>query len=115
VNFEQRFGRLHVLHVVCDRIQRHVTRPFSTKAPTDPRYKASKQLETFQEMLDNIFDPMFEATVDPEKDPLLSRFLENISGFDTVDDESKLQSPVDRHFTSKKYTPEHWNLTDNPS
>merc|ERR1712159_781381 len=38
-------------------------------------YHASGLIKCFQEMLDNIFLPMFESTVNPEADPKLTRFL----------------------------------------
>ena len=45
---------------------------------------------TFQEMLHNIFGPIMDATLNPQKYPELSRFLEDVVGFDSVDDESKV-------------------------
>mmetsp|Transcript_93106 Transcript_93106/g.267872 ORF Transcript_93106/g.267872 Transcript_93106/m.267872 type:complete len:353 (-) Transcript_93106:9-1067(-) len=51
-------------------------------------YKTSGQIKSFREMLENIFAPIFDATVDPAAHPNISDFLEGISGFDTVDDES---------------------------
>ena len=46
---------------------------------------------TFQEMLHNIFGPIMDATLNPQKYPELSRFLEDVVGFDSVDDESKVK------------------------
>jgi len=44
---------------------------------------------SFQDMLENIFVPMFEATLHPEKEEnqLVAQFLEHVVGFDSVDDE----------------------------
>lgn len=78
-------------------------------------YRSSKQLNNFGEMLENIFVPMFEATLNPDAHPNIARFLAEISGFDTVDDESKSQNPVDRLFSSKEFTPSQWDFADNPS
>lgn len=39
-------------------------------------------------MLDRIFKPMFEVTLNPESDPILFQTLCYVSGFDSVDDES---------------------------
>lgn len=78
-------------------------------------YKTSRQLDNFGQMLANIFLPIFEATLHPEAHPQIARFLENISGFDTVDDESKSQRPLDRTFSSKERSPADWNINDNPS
>jgi AMP deaminase len=38
-------------------------------------------------MLENIFTPMFEATLYPEKHPKLGECLKHIVGIDSVDDE----------------------------
>ncbi len=46
--------------------------------------------QPFYYILD-IFLPLFEATRSPSSFPELSVLLENISGFDSVDDESKLE------------------------
>lgn len=48
-------------------------------------------VENFDEMLDNIFTPLFEVTNDPESHPHLFRFLQQVSGIDSVDDESKVE------------------------
>ena len=45
---------------------------------------------TFGEMLDNIFKPLFEATLDPAAHPELAEFLSEVGGFDCVDDESRV-------------------------
>jgi AMP deaminase len=66
-------------------------------------------------MLDNIFLPIFECTVNPEADPRLASFLKEVSAFDSVDDESKSTVPKDRNFSSKVKDPADWNISDNPS
>lgn len=78
-------------------------------------YKTTGQLNHFGEMLENIFTPLFEATLFPEKFSDIAEFLEHISGFDTVDDESKSEKPVDRTFSSKNLAPQQWDIADNPS
>ena len=50
-------------------------------------YKDQGLLANFQEMLDNIFVPLFEVTVDPNSHPHLHMFLRIVVGFDMVDDE----------------------------
>lgn len=42
-------------------------------------------------MLDNIFAPLFEVTVDPNSHPQLHMFLKTVVGFDMVDDEVRRQ------------------------
>lgn len=49
-----------------------------------------KSYNSFQEMLDNIFRPLFEATLCPEAHKELHTFLSHVGGFDCVDDESNL-------------------------
>lgn len=39
-------------------------------------------------MIDNIFRPLFEITINPSLDPYIFQALFLIVGFDTVDDES---------------------------
>jgi AMP deaminase len=48
-----------------------------------------KSYQSFEEMLRNIFQPIFEATLNPEENENIHIFLSNIGGFDCVDDESK--------------------------
>ncbi|KAL9658254.1 hypothetical protein ABK040_012513 [Willaertia magna] len=64
----------------------------------------------FQDMLKNIFEPLFNATREPEKYADLNLLLQSIVGFDSVDDESK---PEPR-FHSKLPTPDRWNNYENP-
>lgn len=74
-------------------------------------YKERKNLESFQDMLDNIFNPIFEATVDPSAHPQVARLLQQVVGFDSVDDESQ---PQMRTNLSKCGPPDMWNGTENP-
>lgn len=78
-------------------------------------YRSSGQISCFQDMIDNIFVPMIEATLDPKGHTEVSEFLEMISGFDSVDDESKSELKKDRTFSSKSKKPEEWTIMDNPS
>jgi len=47
-----------------------------------------KKYKNFGELLMNIFDPVVQATLHPEKYPQLHILLSNVGGFDSVDDES---------------------------
>ena len=78
-------------------------------------YKRSNEIQNFGDMLRNIFQPLFEVTADPSSHPELAKFLERMSGFDTVDDESKSPKPNDKNFSVREMFPENWNLFDNPS
>lgn len=73
-------------------------------------YKNQGIIENFQQFLDNIFLPMFEATIDPGTHPMLHIFLKHVSGFDLVDDESKPERRPTKHMP----TPEEWNTKHNP-
>jgi AMP deaminase len=41
-------------------------------------YKEQGIIENFEQMLDNIFVPLFEATVDPASHPQLHLFLKTV-------------------------------------
>ena len=53
-------------------------------------------VKCFGDFLNNIFSPIMEATLYPQDHPELAKFLEHVSGFDSVDDESKPEN----HFFS---------------
>ncbi|XP_019736308.1 AMP deaminase 2 isoform X3 [Hippocampus comes] len=74
-------------------------------------YQTKKQLANFQEMLENIFLPLFEATINPQSHPELHLFLEHVVGFDSVDDESK---PEHHIFNLDSPLPANWREEDNP-
>nr|XP_043879320.1 AMP deaminase 2-like isoform X2 [Solea senegalensis] len=74
-------------------------------------YHTKKHLANFQEMLENIFLPLFEATINPRSHPELHLFLEHVSGFDSVDDESK---PEHHIFNLDSPLPDKWTEEDNP-
>ncbi|KAJ8265855.1 hypothetical protein COCON_G00149540 [Conger conger] len=74
-------------------------------------YHAKKQLANFQEMLENIFLPLFEVTINPQSHPELHLFLQHVVGFDSVDDESKPEHHV---FNLNSPLPVNWTTEDNP-
>uniref|UniRef100_A0A8C4ZXJ4 AMP deaminase n=1 Tax=Gadus morhua TaxID=8049 RepID=A0A8C4ZXJ4_GADMO len=74
-------------------------------------YRTKKQLANFQEMLENIFLPLFEVTVNPRSNPELHLFLQHVVGFDSVDDESKPEHHV---FNMDSPQPAHWTAETNP-
>ncbi|KAM9343846.1 AMP deaminase 2 isoform 2-T2 [Pholidichthys leucotaenia] len=74
-------------------------------------YHTKKQLCNFQEMLANIFMPLFEVTVNPSSHPELHLFLQHVVGFDSVDDESK---PEQHIFNLDSPLPVKWTEEDNP-
>jgi AMP deaminase len=74
-------------------------------------YKENGTLGNFQELLDNIFTPLFEVTVDPGSHSQLHAFLQTVVGFDMVDDESKPERRVTKHMP----TPEQWDVVHDPA
>lgn len=73
-------------------------------------YKAMKTMENFEQCLYNIFQPLFEVTQDPSTHPKLHIFLQRVIGFDSVDDESKVERRLYRKFP----VPKEWNTKQNP-
>uniref|UniRef100_A0A8C9X694 AMP deaminase n=1 Tax=Sander lucioperca TaxID=283035 RepID=A0A8C9X694_SANLU len=74
-------------------------------------FKAKKLVPNFAKMLENVFLPLFEATVNPQTHKQLHVFLKYVSGFDSVDDESKHS---DHMFSFRSPKPEQWTADDNP-
>lgn len=74
-------------------------------------YKENNTVHSFQAMLDNIFNPLFEATVDPRAQPKVALMLQQVVGFDSVDDESLPQIQTN---LSQCGPPDKWDCGDNP-
>ncbi|PAA86797.1 hypothetical protein BOX15_Mlig000037g1, partial [Macrostomum lignano] len=72
-------------------------------------YRRHGQLDNFQTFLDNLFRPLFDATMDPEGHPQLASFLQSVVAFDSVDDESKPESVV---FDRDSPEPADWTDAD---
>jgi AMP deaminase len=73
-------------------------------------YKATGLVESFEQVLINIFQPLFEVTQDPASHPKLHVFLQRVIGIDSVDDESKIETRLFRKFPS----PREWTTKQNP-
>ncbi|CEP03794.1 AMP deaminase [Plasmodiophora brassicae] len=73
-------------------------------------YKSAGIVQRFQEVIDNIFLPLFHVSIDPSYDIKLHNFLKLVASFDTVDDESQ-REPV---LNAKLPLPEDWDLPINP-
>jgi AMP deaminase len=71
--------------------------------------EAGKPDRSFMEMIENLFVPLFEATLYPEKHPEVAELLKHIVGFDSVDDEGVLEEPC----TDQR--PHEWTNENNPS
>ncbi|PPR03103.1 hypothetical protein CVT24_012383 [Panaeolus cyanescens] len=73
-------------------------------------YKANGSINTFEDIVTNVFKPLFEVTQNPQSHPELHVFLQRVVGFDTVDDESKVERRIHRKFPYPKL----WNLPQSP-
>ncbi|SCV71163.1 BQ2448_2751 [Microbotryum intermedium] len=73
-------------------------------------FKKSGGVTSFEEVVRNIFEPLFEVTQDPTSHPELHVFLQRVVGFDSVDDESKVERRLYRKFP----LPKDWNTAQNP-
>lgn len=73
-------------------------------------YKESGSVKTFEDVVINVFKPLFEVTKDPTSHPELHVFLQRVVGFDSVDDESKAERRIHRKFPY----PRLWDLNQNP-
>jgi len=76
-------------------------RVFNRNPDTDPK--------AFQEMLENLFVPLFEATLRPEEHPEVAELLKHIVGFDSVDDEGNQEEICSCH------KPKDWTSGKNPA
>lgn len=73
-------------------------------------YKSSGLMNNFEQVVVNLFQPLFEATRDPSSHPKLHIFLQRVIGFDSVDDESKPERRLYRKFP----LPKDWGTAQNP-
>ncbi|PQQ12680.1 AMP deaminase isoform X1 [Prunus yedoensis var. nudiflora] len=74
-------------------------------------YKEMGIVTSFQNILDNIFIPLFEVTIDPDSHPQLHVFLKQVVGLDLVDDETKPERRPTKHMP----TPAQWTNVFNPA
>ncbi|TKA76338.1 hypothetical protein B0A49_02695 [Cryomyces minteri] len=73
-------------------------------------YKSTGLMENFEQVVINVFQPLFEVTKDPSSHSKLHIFLQRVIGFDSVDDESKVERRLYRKFP----LPKDWNTHQNP-
>ena len=91
-------------------------------------YKANGSVKTFEDIvtswssprlfdaqdahlsLPDVFRPLFEVTQNPQSHPELHVFLQRVIGFDTVDDESKVERRIHKKFPY----PRLWDLPQSP-
>uniref|UniRef100_V5GSF1 AMP deaminase n=2 Tax=Kalmanozyma brasiliensis (strain GHG001) TaxID=1365824 RepID=V5GSF1_KALBG len=73
-------------------------------------YKANGTVDNFEQIIRNVFEPLFEVTQNPKSHPKLHVFLQRVVGFDLVDDESKPERRVHKKFP----VPKLWDFKDSP-
>ncbi|KAF8158002.1 hypothetical protein B0H34DRAFT_657112 [Crassisporium funariophilum] len=73
-------------------------------------YKTNGSIQTFEDIVNNVFRPLFEVTKDPRSHPELHIFLQRVIGFDTVDDESKVERRIHKKFPY----PRLWDFPQSP-
>lgn len=90
------------------------TAKFLIKIPRN--YKTLKEkgaVSNFEELLSSIFTPIFKATLEPQELPNLSKFLQEVVGFDCADQKSSFEKVVTLE-NYKEVPPKHWNTFENP-
>lgn len=73
-------------------------------------YKANGTVDNFEQIIRNVFEPLFEVTQDPSSHPKMHVFLQRVVGFDLVDDESKPERRIHKKFP----VPKLWDFKDSP-
>lgn len=72
------------------------------------KLRQSGHVKNFGEFLDNIFQPLWHISLHPAYDTKFHSFLTHVSGFDCIDDESKVDLPLAGTF------PHDWSSDLNP-
>ncbi|KAH9601692.1 Adenosine/AMP deaminase domain [Trypanosoma melophagium] len=71
-------------------------------------FRAQNIIGSFGQYLQNIFQPLWEASLHPSEHPLVHHFLNHMSGFDSVDNEATLDLPF------VPTSPWAWTSVENP-
>lgn len=71
-------------------------------------FRSQNVIGSFGQYLQNIFSPLWEASLHPSQHPTLHNFLKHVSGFDSVDNEATIDAP----FITQ--SPWAWTSVDNP-
>lgn len=73
-------------------------------------FRKKGSVRNFAELMQNVFGPLFEASLDPAAHEDMFFLLQQVVGFDSVDDESQSSN-----MTLKQYpSPEEWSDETNP-
>lgn len=71
-------------------------------------FRAMNVIGSFGQYLQNIFEPLWEASLHPSEHPTLHYFLNHMSGFDSVDNEATIDLPF------VTISPWAWTSVENP-
>ncbi|CUG86083.1 AMP deaminase, putative [Bodo saltans] len=71
-------------------------------------FRSKQVIGSFGQYLQNIFQPLWDASLHPSEHPTLHYFLNHVSGFDSVDNEATLDLPFET------ISPWAWTSIENP-
>lgn len=71
-------------------------------------FRSQNVIGSFGQYLQNIFAPLWEASLHPSQHPMLHNFLKHVSGFDSVDNEASIDAPF------SNLSPWAWTAVENP-
>lgn len=71
-------------------------------------FRGFNTIGSFGQYLDNIFRPLWEASLHPSEHPSVHNFLKHVSGFDSVDNEATIDLPL------TTVSPWAWTAKENP-
>ena len=74
-------------------------------------WRKQNAIKSMSEMLDNIFQPLYECTLRPNEHRKLHLLLSQCTGFDCVDDESRADTNLPHPSAAD---PRRWESTENP-
>ena len=77
-------------------------------------FKKKALIANFSEILYNIFHPIFEASLFPEKHSEIHEFLKKVVGFDLVNDDEKNEK-IKSYMNYKTIDPEDWSCEEEPT
>eukprot|EP00754_Rhynchopus_humris_P013112 Rhum_TRINITY_DN14314_c8_g1::Rhum_TRINITY_DN14314_c8_g1_i2::g.80641::m.80641/K01490/AMPD; AMP deaminase len=72
--------------------------------------KRNGDVESFGDLLSNVFQPLWDASMYPGRHPQVDHFLKNASGFDSVDSEHGVDAAIDANTP----VPTQWTSKENP-
>lgn len=73
-------------------------------------YKRNENVRNFNQILTNLFEPLYKVSLNPKLNPNLHIFLQRVVGFDSVDDESKPERATNKYFPPAS----EWDGSKNP-